>query len=153
MARLSDVIESFIKQMLDENAESYLEIQRNELANHFSCAPSQINYVLTTRFTKDKGYYIESRRGGGGCIKITRVEVSDENHFIENIVSSIGDNITCDGALKIINGMFESGIIDEKTFLLMKAVVNDRTLEECGGNRNKLRSSLIKAMIMVLFYC
>ncbi len=65
MARLSDIIEDFIKEMFQENNESELQIKRNELANYFSCAPSQINYVLTTRFTEDKGYYIESKRGGG----------------------------------------------------------------------------------------
>ena len=68
MARLSDIIESFIKEMLNENGGDQVQIQRNELADQFRCAPSQINYVLTTRFTSDKGYVIESRRGGGGHI-------------------------------------------------------------------------------------
>ncbi len=68
VARLSDIIEDFIKEMFQENNESELQIKRNELANYFSCAPSQINYVLTTRFTEDKGYYIESKRGGGGAL-------------------------------------------------------------------------------------
>lgn len=72
MARLSDIIEEFIKDMLDDAQDNELQIQRNELANKFSCAPSQINYVLTTRFTANKGYYIESRRGGGGCIVIKK---------------------------------------------------------------------------------
>jgi len=70
MARLSDIIEDFIKDMLQNTQKSQLEIKRNELANYFGCAPSQINYVLTTRFTVDKGYYIESKRGGGGHILI-----------------------------------------------------------------------------------
>lgn len=151
MARLSDIIEDFIKDMLDGNAESFLEIQRNELANHFSCAPSQINYVLTTRFTKDRGYYIESRRGGGGCIKITRLEITDDAPSIQNIVNNIGDSITCDSSLKLIDGMYETELIDDKIYLLMKVVVNDRTLAEGMASRNKLRADLLKAMIMVLF--
>ena len=74
MARLSDIIENFIKDMLSENGGEQLLIQRNELADQFRCAPSQINYVLTTRFTYDKGYIIESRRGGGGCIVIKQLD-------------------------------------------------------------------------------
>ena len=74
MARLSDVIEEFIKSLLKES-EGQLELQRNELADFFECAPSQINYVLATRFTLNHGYYIESRRGGGGYIRIVRLDV------------------------------------------------------------------------------
>ena len=74
MARLSDVIEDFIKQMFNENDENVIFIQRNELADQFRCAPSQINYVLTTRFTYEKGYLIESKRGGGGHIAIKQLE-------------------------------------------------------------------------------
>ncbi|WDC85503.1 CtsR family transcriptional regulator [Caloramator sp. mosi_1] len=94
MARLSDIIEDFIKQMLETSEQNVLEIQRNELANIFNCAPSQINYVLTTRFTIDKGYYIESRRGGGGCIRITRVEL-DKNQYIKRVIKeNIMDSLT-----------------------------------------------------------
>lgn len=70
MTRLSDVIEKFIKDMIRNSEDSQLQIVRNELANYFNCSPSQINYVLTTRFTIDKGYFIENKRGGGGCIII-----------------------------------------------------------------------------------
>ena len=73
MARLSDIIESFIKDMINENGDSQALIQRNELADQFRCAPSQINYVLTTRFTHERGYIIESRRGGGGHILIKQI--------------------------------------------------------------------------------
>ena len=72
MAKISNSIEDFLLAMLKE-AEGSLEIQRSLLAERFDCAPSQINYVLTTRFTPYKGYYVESRRGGGGFIRITKV--------------------------------------------------------------------------------
>ena len=94
MPRLSDIIEEFIKQMLQENDDRELQIRRNQLANQFSCAPSQINYVLTTRFTKDKGYYIESKRGGGGCIILRRIEFSDNNDLSEILRDKIGNTIT-----------------------------------------------------------
>ncbi len=69
--RVSDLIEEFIKDLFDEN--EYIEIQRNDLAQQFNCVPSQINYVISTRFKPSQGYYVESKRGGGGCIKIKRL--------------------------------------------------------------------------------
>lgn len=76
MAKMSDLIEMFIKELLEDNSSDMIEIQRNELASYFKCAPSQINYVLTTRFSMDKGYLIESQRGGGGSIKIVHRHVT-----------------------------------------------------------------------------
>lgn len=80
--RLSDTIESFIKQMLGASEENGVELKRNELAEYFGCAPSQINYVLATRFTPDHGYVVESHRGGGGCIRIVHVE-RDQGDFLD----------------------------------------------------------------------
>ncbi|MEL7601687.1 MAG: CtsR family transcriptional regulator, partial [Bacillota bacterium] len=79
MSVLSDSIELFIKELLDQSDE--VSLQRNELAQHFNCAPSQINYVLATRFTPDKGYIIESRRGGGGYIRVLRLSVETSEHL------------------------------------------------------------------------
>ena len=88
--RLSDTIESFIKELLSQN-ETEVELKRNELAEYFGCAPSQINYVLATRFTPDHGYVIESRRGGGGYIRIMRVVKSGSQHLLYLIHERIGD--------------------------------------------------------------
>ena len=85
MARLSDIIENFIKEMIDRNGGDQVLIQRNELADQFRCAPSQINYVLTTRFTYEKGYVIESRRGGGGHILIKQINYENLMNFINNL--------------------------------------------------------------------
>lgn len=149
MARLSDIIEEFIKDMLDDTQDNELQIQRNELANKFSCAPSQINYVLTTRFTANKGYYIESRRGGGGCIVIKKVEFSEHEPLEDIINERIGDNLTYDNALNIIKGLLESQIISYREANIMKAAVNDRTLFNIE-NRNYLRAEILKGMIMVI---
>ena len=89
IARLSDIIESFLKAMIND-MDGYIEIQRNELANRFKCVPSQINYVISTRFTNEKGYYVESRRGGGGYITIRRLN-TDSAGIISCIITSIGD--------------------------------------------------------------
>ncbi|MDP4146240.1 MAG: CtsR family transcriptional regulator [Bacillota bacterium] len=149
MARLSDIIEAFIKELISETEQSELEIQRNELANQFSCAPSQINYVLTTRFTIDKGYYIESRRGGGGCIKIKKIIYQEHKPLAQVINERIGNNITYNTALQLISGLLESGKISEREYNMMKIAVNDRTLAGILEDRNKVRADILKGMIMV----
>lgn len=148
MARLSDVIEEFIKELLSEAKEEEIEIQRNELANYFSCAPSQINYVLTTRFTQDKGYYIESRRGGGGCIRIVRVNYKEHTSLAEIINDKIGDYITSDSSNKIIDSLQESGILTQREAKIIKIMLNDRTLTSALDNKNKLRADILKAVIL-----
>lgn len=150
MARLSDIIEIFIKDMLDNSKESQLQIGRNELASYFSCAPSQINYVLTTRFTTDKGYYIESKRGGGGCIIIRRVQFEENKSLAEIINEKLGNSITYDAAVQIIDGLLESEIITEREGNILKIVINDRTLNSSTDKKNKLRSDILKSVIMVI---
>ncbi|MBV4419091.1 CtsR family transcriptional regulator [Clostridium tyrobutyricum] len=151
MARLSDVIEEFIKEMLESSKEPKLQIGRNELASHFSCAPSQINYVLTTRFTIDKGYYIESKRGGGGCIIIKRVACNSNKNLLNIIIEKIGNNITYNSAIQIIDGLFEADIITEREGNILKAVINDRTFNESVEDKNRLRAYILKSAIFVIF--
>ncbi|KEI83914.1 CtsR family transcriptional regulator [Clostridium botulinum] len=150
VARLSDIIEDFIKEMFQENNESELQIKRNELANYFSCAPSQINYVLTTRFTEDKGYYIESKRGGGGCIIIKRIEFTDNKNLKELIVDRIGNSITYDNAINIIDGLVETAFITEREAIIMKIAINDRVFGNIDSNKNMLRANILKNIIMVI---
>ncbi|BAH05204.1 CtsR family transcriptional regulator [Clostridium kluyveri] len=152
MARLSDIIEEFIKDMFNNsNNNDELQIGRNELANHFSCAPSQINYVLTTRFTMDKGYYIESKRGGGGYIIIKKVEINCNKNLLDIIIERIGDSITYNAGAQIIEGLFEEEIITERETIILKAVINDRTLNTMMENKNKLRADILKALMLVIF--
>jgi len=150
MVRLSDTIENFIKDLLENCSECGLHIQRNELATYFSCAPSQINYVLTTRFTINKGYYIESRRGGGGYIVIKRLECGTRKSLADVISEEIGDNLTYDKGVQIIDGLFESNIITDREGKIMKVAINDRILN-VYDNRNKRRSDMLRAMVMLVF--
>ena len=149
MARLSDVIEDFIKNMLIENGGSQVQIQRNELADQFRCAPSQINYVLTTRFTYDKGYVIESRRGGGGYIVIKQVTYDGSEERNNIIYDVIGDSITNYSAVTLLESLHESKLITDREFEIIKIAVNDRTLSE-AEDRNRVRASILKAMLMVI---
>lgn len=150
MARLSDIIEEFIKQLLQDNDERELQIQRNELANYFRCAPSQINYVLTTRFTTDRGYYVESKRGGGGCIIIKHVDFNHNNKLIQAINLQIGDSITFDKSLKIINYLQENDLVSEREAYMIKMAINDRSLNLLQENKNTFRAELLKSMLSVL---
>lgn len=147
MAKLSDLIEEFIKEILDDSQNNVVEIQRNELANYFSCAPSQINYVLTTRFTKEKGYYIESRRGGGGCIKINKIEYRYHRGFLDILNEKIGDSITYDSAISVVKSLREAGIITVSEENIINIVLNDRTLNAAGINKNNLRADILKSVI------
>ena len=149
MARLSDIIEAFIKQLFNENRENVIFIQRNELADQFRCAPSQINYVLTTRFTHERGYLIESKRGGGGHIAIKQLEYDSSNERERLINQSIGDAMTYHNAYSLLNHLFESGVIQERECEIMKIAVNDRSLTSTD-NKNKVRADILKAMMMII---
>ncbi len=150
MPRLSNLIEKFIKDMLNEAEDGIIEIGRNEMAERFGCAPSQINYVLTTRFTPYNGYYIESRRGGGGYIKIMKVTI-EEPKMRDLIKEAVGESITKNKAYNIIKGLREQDIISEREEAIMKASIEDTALSVVNTDRNKLRASILRNMILVLF--
>ncbi len=151
MSRLSNLIENFIKEMLNEAEDGIIEIGRNEMAERFGCAPSQINYVLTTRFTPYNGYYIESRRGGGGYIKIMKVSIEEEPEMKNLIKNAVGESITKDKAYHIIKGLREKGIITKREEAIMKASIEDTALTVANVDRNKIRADILKNMILVLF--
>ncbi len=90
--RMSDIIEDFIKDLLKDE-DDFVEIQRNELAEQFNCVPSQINYVIQTRFKPSQGYYVESKRGGGGHIRIKKINITKSNYLM-HIIASLDDKIT-----------------------------------------------------------
>lgn len=150
MSNLSDIIESFIKELLDANNNDVIEIQRNILAQQFDCSPSQINYVLTTRFTNDRGYVVESRRGGGGYIRIFRVRSSMEDELKRILNETIGDSITLNKSIDLINALMEREVITEGERAIMQSVLSDRVLNIVSyEDRNKLRADLLKEMILV----
>lgn len=152
MLKLTDQIEYFIKSMMIEANRNFLEIQRNELAGNFNCAPSQINYVLTTRFTTQKGYLIESKRGGGGNIKITWFDI-DKNEYIKNVIwNNIGCYINAGESEAYVEMFFEKGYITERESRLMKAILNDKVLTVPEDIKNQIRAKLLKTMIITILY-
>lgn len=148
---LTGKIEQFLLEQLEIEQREYIEIGRNELAEKFNCAPSQINYVLSTRFTPYKGYYIESRRGGSGYIKITKLEMT-ENQLINNILNeTIKDSITLDKVKHILQGLTEEGVIEEREALLITHSLDDHALKSIDINdRNLVRASIFKNILLAL---
>ncbi len=149
MSNLSDIIEDFIKELIEANNFRAVEIQRNFLAQQFDCSPSQINYVLTTRFNNTKGYIVESRRGGGGYIRILRVQSSiDELQEILN--ENIGDSITLNKSFDVLNALAEREIITGRELKIMQSILSDRALSNASyDDRNAIRASILKEMILV----
>lgn len=146
--RLSDLITQEIIRMLDESADNVAEIQRNELAARMSCVPSQINYVLSSRFTPEHGYLIESRRGGGGYIKIKRVRLN-RSSAIMHIINSIGQSLDNMSSRILIENCLQAGIIKEDTAKIFKSVTGDPVMRSLPHEyRDTLRAALLKQMLM-----
>lgn len=150
MARMSDIIEAFLKQMINDTNGS-IEIQRNELASHFNCVPSQINYVIDTRFTTERGYYVESRRGGGGHIRIKRVNISRPGNYLMHIISSMGDSISQQSAEVFINNFIDYEVISVREGLILKAATSDKVVGVIQmPDRDILRAVMLKNMLASL---
>lgn len=145
--RMSDLVTEYIMRMLDES-DGNAEIQRNVLAGELGCVPSQINYVITSRFTPEQGYIVESRRGGGGYIRITRV-TTDRCSAIMHIINSIGDKLSASSAAIMLRNMQDSGIISEYDSTLMSAALSDKAYGEIPPqNRDSLRASIFKNLLI-----
>lgn len=150
MARMSDLIEAFLKQLINDTDGS-IEIQRNELASQFNCVPSQINYVIDTRFTTERGYYVESRRGGGGHIRIRRVNVDRPGNYLMHIVSSMGMSISQQSAEVFINNFVDYDVISSREGLMLKAATSDKSLGYVAmPGRDLLRACILKNILTSL---
>ncbi len=146
---ISDLIACFISDMMD-SSDGTAELQRVELANKFGCVPSQINYVISTRFSPERGYIVESRRGGGGYIRIRRVR-TDPKLLLMHTVNAIGDEVDLRTALALLSNALEGGSLDSSAAALMEAAVSDNSLRAVpGANKNAVRAAILKQMLMKL---
>ncbi|MGN0162118.1 MAG: CtsR family transcriptional regulator [Candidatus Ornithomonoglobus sp.] len=136
---MSDRIEAFLLELLKQEQEEQLRIQRNELAQLFGCVPSQINYVIATRFSPERGYIVESRRGGGGYVTIRRAK---QGSAAEYIGGSIGEK----EAVDFIEMLYNAGKTDAQTALIMKAAVSAHTL----NGQDVIRADVLKNMLNVM---
>lgn len=144
--RISDIIEEFIKDLFNEEKEE-IEIQRNELAEHFNCVPSQINYVISTRFKPSQGYYVESKRGGGGHILIKKVTNTKEDYII-HIINNIGNEITSSEVDILISDFLTYDIITTGQAKLLKVATSDNVLGISKELKDQIRAKILKNMLL-----
>ncbi len=143
--KLSNIIEEFIKDMLSEA--DMIELQRNELATKFNCVPSQINYVISTRFSPERGYSVESRRGGGGYIKITKAQPDNEG-YIMKILKLIGDYISQQDMIGIIQNLYEYELLTKREATIIIAALSDNSLMIKQPERDVVRAKMLKNILV-----
>ena len=144
---ISDMIEEFIKETLGDAPK--LDISRNELANYFNVAPSQINYVLTTRFNYERGFVTESKRGGSGYVTILRTDDSD-NTYLREILSRLNDEIDQKSAEYILDELVDRSILSNEQEMVLKSAISSNALSNPFRLENRFRSQIIKRVILDL---
>ncbi|TLS48518.1 CtsR family transcriptional regulator [Paenibacillus antri] len=150
MRNTSDMIEQYLKQLLQQSADGIIELQRNELAEQFQCVPSQINYVISTRFTLDKGYLVESKRGGGGYIRIQKVDLGMHEMIHVEVSQTIGSEIDQSAAEGLIYRLEEAKLVSCREANLMKAAMHRETIGLKLPLRDEVRARMLKAMLVAL---
>lgn len=145
---MSDMIEEYLKSAISEDGR--IEIQRNELANLFDCVPSQINYVINTRFTIQHGYAVESKRGGGGYIRIIKVQVKNNTEMVDRMCQLVGDRVSEKEAQIIIQTLYENKFMTRREARIMLAGIDENNF---SGNQiidKKIRANILLSMISLL---
>ena len=146
---LADTIAKLIEEMLDESGGA-LELQRNEMANRIGCVPSQISYVITSRFTPEKGYIIESRRGGGGCIKIVRKQMQSDEYLM-HFFYAIGNSISEREVLAYLQNLMGNELISPKSFEIIASATSNSALSDLSPEaRDIVRAKIFKHTILAL---
>ncbi len=144
---ISDIIEEFIISSLDDD--SFIELSRNDLAKFFACVPSQINYVLNTRFTINRGFVVESQRGGGGYIKVTKLKDDNEN-YLKSALDNCSEPTSLIRANQIVSTLADKKIITNDESEIIKSAISDKALNNPINMENILRSNILKQVIIEL---
>lgn len=147
---LSDIIEAYLKEVLKQKEQ--VEIKRNEIAERFDCVPSQINYVINTRFTIQHGYLVESKRGGGGYIRIIKVRLLDDMEKLTTLKEIIGNAISEKDAFSIINTLYEEGIVSRKEAKVMISATESNIYGVDTKAEKIIRANILKNMLASLKY-
>ena len=146
---ISDLIASFLQDSLDTAENGVLEVQRSDLAHRFNCVPSQINYVMSTRFSPERGYIVESRRGGNGYIRITRVRV-DRETLLMHVINSLGGSVDLSSARAILSNLVQSGAMDRALGQTILTAVGDKALGQVPREkRDAVRADILKQVLIL----
>lgn len=138
----SDHIEAYIKAILDQSG--IVELQRSQLADTFQVVPSQINYVIKTRFTESRGYLVESKRGGGGYIRIGRIEFSNHHDMLRELLYSVGEEVSLVIFEDVLRLLFEQDLVTRQEMNLLLAMATDRVL---GDDANLIRANMLRQLL------
>ena len=146
---ISDLIASFLQESLEEADDGVLEVQRSDLAQRFNCVPSQINYVMSTRFSPERGYIVESRRGGNGYIRITRVRV-DRQTLLMHVLNTLGSQVDLPSARAILSNLVQSGALEQAAGRSLLAAISDKALSAVPrGTRDTVRADIMKQVLIL----
>ena len=153
MATLADAIERYIRELFRQTAQDFVEIRRAELASRFSCVPSQISYVLETRFTPERGYVVETRRGGGGYIRILRLHSAsgDRSQLARWLMEQAGPSVSAREADAIIDRMQEAGLLSEREAAVWRMTLRRQIQWVPEAVRDQVRAALLRGAMMVTF--
>lgn len=152
MKNMSDIIEQYLKQLLEQANDDVVEIKRAHIAEKFDCVPSQLNYVIKTRFTNQHGYAIESKRGGGGYIRIMKVESNNQAAFLEHLKELTGQQISQQEAEHIIEGLHQNELITTREKKLLLTTIHRDTLYVDIPYRDYIRANILQNVLTVLHY-
>ncbi|HZW82142.1 MAG TPA: CtsR family transcriptional regulator [Candidatus Deferrimicrobium sp.] len=150
MPNLVDRIERYIKRILEQNPEGFIVIQRSELASEFECAPSQINYVLSTRFSNDQGYLVESRRGGGGYLRIIKLELQVQDQLSKTTRQFGSGELSQNASDGMLRRLREEDLLTQREVMLIRAMLDRDTLALPVRERDFLRGRLLAAVLTTL---
>lgn len=149
MSTLANQIEQYLKQLLAQSESGVLELKRSDLADIFTCVPSQINYVLDTRFSQNQGYMVESRRGGGGYLRIIRLSMDEEPNLAALLEGAKDRRVSRQSGEKLVERLVEEEFISSREGMLIKTLIDDVTLKS-AGDVDMLRGSLLNAVLLLL---
>lgn len=152
MRNISDIIEGYLKQVIELGGEGHIEIKRSEIADRFQCVPSQINYVINTRFTAERGYLVESKRGGGGYIRILRVRPHSQAELIDAILQQIEGGASQAVGENLVFRLIDEQVLSKREAKLILAAVDRTTLNLPLPIRDEIRSNILRAMLTTIKY-
>ena len=149
-SNMSDIIEEYLKNVL--LAQEQVEIRRSEIADRFNCVPSQINYVINTRFTVQQGYVVESKRGGGGYIRIMKVNLVDDMALIDALLEVVPEELSVKQANHILQNLYDNELLSKREAQLLLIAMSKESLIEAEQCSNQLRSNMMKNILTSLKY-
>ena len=152
MRNISDIIENYLKMVFESSGNEIVEIKRSEVADKFQCVPSQINYVINTRFTIERGYMVESKRGGGGYIRIMKVQSHDHAHLVDQLISLVDSRIAQSTAEDLVYRLVEEEVITLREAKIMMSVMDRSVIYLELPDRDELRARMLNAMLITLKY-